>query len=280
MYLVIGATAHFGRQTVEELVATNAPVRALTRTPERAMLPDVVDVVHGDLTKPETLPAVLAGVEAAVLVLQYGMDVAPLLAAAKAAGVRRLVFLSSGAVVPQTERQPNVIAQYHRDVERAIESSGMEWTFLRLLFPAINSLTFGMQLEGGDVIRAPYTDAAFSAVHERDVAAVAARILTGGGHGGKGYDLTGPESLTQAQQVQILGRTLGRPLTIEDLDPAPVLEQMSQFMDREFLTALFGLMAKAVGKPAPVNDLVEQITGRPARTYAEWTEDHRADFAG
>ncbi|MFG3708635.1 NAD(P)H-binding protein [Micromonospora sp. NPDC047670] len=280
MYLVIGATAHFGRQTVEELVAAAAPVRALTRTPEQAALPDGVEVVYGDLSKPETLPAALAGVEAAFLVLQYGMDVAPLLAAAKAAGVRSLVFLSSGAVVPEAERQPNVIAQYHRDVERAIEASGMDWTFLRLLFPAINSLTFGMQLQGGDVIRAPYTQAAFSAVHERDVAEVAARILIGGGHEGKAYDLTGQESLTQAQQVHILGETLGRSLTVEDLDPQPVLEQMSQFMDREFLTALFDLMAEAVGKPAPINNVIEQITGHPARTYAEWTADHRADFAG
>lgn len=279
MYLVIGATAYFGRQTVEELVAAAAPVRALTRTPEQAALPDGTEVVYGDLTKPETLPAALAGVEAAFLVLQYGMDVAPLLAAAQAAGVRSQVFLSSGAVVPEAERQPNVIAQYHRDVERAIEASGMEWTFLRLLFPAINSLTFGMQLQGGDVIRAPYTQAAFSAVHERDVAEVVAGILTDGGHEGKAYDLTGPESLTQAQQVQILGKTLGRSLTVEDLDPQPVFEQMSQFMDREFLTALFGLMAEAVGAPAPINNVIEQITGHPARTYAEWAVEHRADFA-
>ena len=280
MYLVIGATAHFGRQAVEELVAAGVPVRALTRTPEQAALPREADVVQADLTKPETLSAALAGVEGVFLVLQYGMDVAPLLTAARQAGVRRLVFLSSGAVVPGAERQPDVIAQYHRDVESAVEASGIEWTFLRLLFPAINSLTFAMQLQGGDTIRAPYTEAASSVVHERDVAEVAARILIGGGHAGRAYDVTGPESLTQAQQVHILGETLGRPLTVEDLDPEPVLEQMSQFMDPEFLAALFALMEQSVGKPAPVNDVIEQITGHPARTYARWAADHRADFGG
>ncbi|TDE59446.1 NAD-dependent epimerase/dehydratase family protein [Nonomuraea mesophila] len=278
MYLVIGATAHFGRQTVEELVAANAPVRALTRTPERAGLPAQAEVVRGDLTKPETLPSALAGVETVFLVPQYGLDFAPLLEAAAQAGVRRLVLLSSGAVVPGAERQPDVIAQYHRDVERAVEASGIEWTFLRLLFPAINSLTFAMQLQGGDVIRAPYMEAAFSAVHERDVAEVAARILVDGGHAGQAYDLTGPESLTQAQQVRILSETLERPLTVEDVDPEPVLQQMSRFMDHEFLAALFGLMAQAVGKPAPVNDVIEQVTGHPARTYAQWAADHRTDF--
>ncbi|MEO3799629.1 NAD(P)H-binding protein [Nonomuraea sp. B1E8] len=280
MYLVIGATAHFGRQTVEELVAANAPVRALTRTPELAGLPPQAEVVRGDLTKPETLPTALAGVEAVFLVPQYGLDFAPLLEAAAQAGVRRLVLLSSGAVVPGAERQPNVIAQYHRDVERAVEASGIEWTFLRLLFPAINSLTFAMQLQGGDVIRAPYMEAAFSAVHERDVAEVAARILVDGGHAGQAHDLTGPESVTQAQQVRILSETLERPLTVEDVDPEPVLQQMSRFMDHEFLAALFGLMAQAVGKPAPVNGVIEHVTGHPARTYAQWAADHRADFTG
>ncbi|GAB3868194.1 NAD(P)H-binding protein [Dactylosporangium cerinum] len=277
MYLVIGATAHFGRQAVEELVAAGVPVRALTRTPSKADLPAADELVAADLTSPETLPPAFDGVEAAFLVLPYGMDVAPLLAAAHAAGVRRLVFLSSGAITGHAEQQPDVIAQYHRDVERAVEATGIEWTFLRILFPAINSLTFAMQLQSG-VIRAPYTRASFSAVHERDVAAVAARVLVDGGHGGRVYDLTGPQSLTQAQQVHILGQGLGRPLTVEDLDPEPVQQQMRRFMDADFLAALFSLMAEAVGKPAPVNDVVEQITGRPARTYATWVEDHRADF--
>lgn len=282
MYLVVGATAHFGRQVVEELVAAGEPVRALTRKPEAAGLPGSVEVVQGDLTAATSLPPVVAGVEAMVLILQYGMDAEPLLAAARAAGVRRVVFLTSGAVVAgvASDSQPDVIAAYHRRVEEAIEASGMEWTFLRLLFPAINSLTFAMQLQGGDVIRAPYTRAEISAVHERDVAEVAARVLTGGGHASAILDLTGPASLTQAEQVAILAEVLDRPLTVEDLPPAPALEQMSQFMDGQFLTALFGLMESAVGKTAPVNDVVEQITGHSARSYAQWAADHRADFGG
>lgn len=282
MYLVVGATAHFGRQVVEELVAAGEPVRALTRTRETAGLPAGVEVVQGDLTAAASLPPVVAGVEAMVLVLPYGMDAAPLLSAARAAGVRRVVFLTSGAVVAgmPSDAQPDVIAAYHRRVEEAVEASGMEWTFLRLMFPAINSLTFAMQLQGGDVIRAPYTRAEISAVHERDVAEVAARILIDGGHAGASLDLTGPASLTQADQVTALAEVLDRPLAVEDLPPAPVLEQMSQFMDGRFLAALFRLMEAAVGKPAPVNDVVEQITGHSARSYAQWAADHRADFGG
>jgi uncharacterized protein YbjT (DUF2867 family) len=280
MYLVVGATAFFGRQAVEELVAAGAPVRALTRDPEKAGLPAGVELVKADLGQPETLAAAVRDVEAALLVLPYGLDAAPFLRAAREAGVSRMVFVSSGAIDDAAQSQPDVIAQYHRGVERAIEASGMGWTFLRLLFPALNTLSFAMQLRGGDVIRAPYAEAAASAVHERDVAEVAARILTGGGHAGRIYDVTGPESLTQEEQVRILGATLRRPLTIEELDPEPVREQLSRFMDPEFVAALLGLMGATVGKPAPVTDVVEQITGHPARGYAQWTADHRADFGG
>ncbi|MEV6521723.1 hypothetical protein AB0M43_07290 [Longispora sp. NPDC051575] len=78
----------------------------------------------------------------------------------------------------------------------------------------------------------------------------------------------------------MLGATLGRPLTVQDLDPEPVREQLGQFMDPEFVAALFALMAETVGRSAPLNDVVERITGHPARTYAQWAEDHRADFDG
>ncbi|MFC9993508.1 NAD(P)H-binding protein [Nocardia sp. NPDC127526] len=278
MYLVVGATAHFGRQTVDALLAADQPVRALTRRPETAGFPAGVQVAAGDLTSETALAEAVSGVEAIFLVLPYGMEVAPLLAAARRAEVKRIVFLSSGAVVDGAETQPDVIAQYHREVEAAVEASGIEWTFLRLLFPAINSLTFAMQLAGGDVIRAAYGQAAASVVHENDVADVAAAVLAGG-HAGKIYDLTGPQSLTQVEQVEILGAALNRPLTFEELDDAPVRAQMAQFMDPAFINALFDLMAATVGKPAEVNTVVEALTGHAPRTYTEWVRDHLADFS-
>ncbi|WP_067716416.1 NAD(P)H-binding protein [Nocardia yamanashiensis] len=278
MYLVIGATAHFGRQAVDALLAAGQPVRALTRRPEAAEFPAGVQVTAGDLTSEDALAEAVSDVEAIFLVLPYGMEVAPLLAAAQRAGVQRIVFLSSGAVVDGATAQPDVIAQYHRDVEAAVEASGIEWTFLRLLFPAINSLTFAMQLAGGDVIRAAYGQAEASVIHEDDVAAVAAAVLPGG-HAGKVYELTGPQSLTQVEQVEILGKALNRPLTFEELDDAPVRAQMAQFMDPAFINALFDLMAATVGKPAAVNTVVADLTGRAPRTYAAWVGDHLADFA-
>ncbi|UBU11320.1 SDR family oxidoreductase [Nonomuraea gerenzanensis] len=279
MILVVGATAHFGRQTVEALAAEGHRVRALSRTPERAGLPAGVEVVRGDLTQEETLAPALSGVRALFLVLPYGMEAAPLLRAARRAGVGRIVFLSSGAVIDGADRQPDVIAAYHHGVEQAVKATGAEWTILRLFFPAVNSLSYAMQLGGSDVVRGAYAGATSAPVHEGDVAAVAARVLTGDGHAGRVYELTGPQSMTQAEQVRVLGTVLGRPLSFEELDAGPVRAQLGQFMDPAFVNALFDLMEATVGKPAPVNSVVEDLTGRPARTYAQWVADHRADFS-
>lgn len=270
--LVVGATAHFGRQTVETLAAAGHQVRALSRNPERAGLPLRVELVRGDLTQPETLGPAVDGVDAMLLVLPYRMNPEALLRAATTAGVRRIAFVSSGA------GGDNVIATYHRGVEKAIAATGIEHTFLRIFFPAINSLAFATQLANGNVVRAPYPDAVTAPIHEADVAEVAALVLTEDGHAGKVYDLTGPQSLTQADQVFILAETLKRPLSFEPLDPAVVRTRMAQFMDPDFVNALFDLMAGTVGKEAAVNSLVEQITGRPARTYEQWTIDHIKDF--
>ncbi|MFB4270589.1 SDR family oxidoreductase [Nonomuraea sp. GTA35] len=279
MILVVGATAHFGRQTVEALAAEGHRVRALSRHPEKAGLPAGVEVVRGDLTEEETLAPALSGVSAVFLVLPYGMDAAPLLRAARRAGVGRIVFLSSGAVTDGAGEQPDVIAAYHHGVEQAVKATGAQWTFLRIFFPAINSLSYAMQLGGSDVVRGAYAGATSAPVHEGDVAAVAARVLTGDGHAGKVYELTGSESMTQAEQVSVLGTVLGRPLRFEELDAGPVRAQLGQFMDPAFVNALFDLMEATVGKPAPVNSLVEDLTGRPARTYAQWAADHLADFS-
>jgi uncharacterized protein YbjT (DUF2867 family) len=274
MILVTGATAHFGRQTVEALRAAGQPVRALTRNPEAAHLPAGVELVRGDLTRADTLTPALDGVTAIFLVLPYGLVPTALL---EAAGGRRIVFLSSGAIVDDLDPRRDVIAAYHRRVERAVVDTGAPWTFLRI-FPAVNSLSFAAQLRASDVVRAPYRDATSAPIHERDVADVAVRTLTGDAHTHRVHHLTGPEPMTQEDQVRVLGEALGRPLRFEELDPEPVRRQLSAFMDPDFVGALFDLMAATVATPAAVTRTVEDITGHPPRSYARWVADHAADF--
>ena len=152
--LVIGARGNVGRHVLSQLTATGAQVRALTRNPHPTGLPPQVEVVHGDLTLPETLDACLDGIDAVFLVW-----CAPPAAVAPALGriakhARRIVFLSSPykTAHPFFQRpQPNPVAALHAQIERLIETSGVEWTFLRPgMFAANARHWWAPQIRAGD----------------------------------------------------------------------------------------------------------------------------------
>jgi uncharacterized protein YbjT (DUF2867 family) len=219
--LVIGATGNIGRPVVSRLQAAGAAVRAMTRNLETACPPPQVELVRGDLTLPETLDPCLDGCDTVFLVWT-----APLSAAAPAMDriakhARRIVFLSAPLKTPHPFfQQPNPSRKLTEQIERLIEASGMEWTFLRPGMFALNSIHFwAQQIRGGDLVRWPYLAAPTAPIHEHDIAAVAVRALCEEGHAGAEYVLTGPESLTQAEQIAIIGQVLGRSLRVKELLP-------------------------------------------------------------
>lgn len=277
MILVTAATAPVGRSIVEQLVGEGLDVRALTRDPAGSGLPAGADVVAGDLMDASSLGPAMEGVRAVFLLAVVPGSTAAFLEAARAAGVRRIVFQSSGAIEDGSDEQPNPVAAFHRDVEREIEASGMEWTFLRLEIASADALQWAFdvpsQLERGDVVRGPYADAAGSPIHPADLAAVAVAALTDDQHAGTIYRLTGPRSLTNAEQIELIGRAQGRTLRYEELSPAAAREAMSPHAPAELLMATWELHR---GTPAPVTDTVEQVTGRPPRSAERWAADYPA----
>jgi uncharacterized protein YbjT (DUF2867 family) len=140
LILVTAATAPVGRSIVEQLVAAGQPVRALTRDPGQAGLPAAAEIVAGDLADPASLAAAMAGVSAVFLLAAVPGFAPAFLAAAREAGVRRIVFQSSGAVRDGAGEQPNEIAAFHHDLEQQIRASGLEWTFLRLPVASADAL--------------------------------------------------------------------------------------------------------------------------------------------
>jgi uncharacterized protein YbjT (DUF2867 family) len=277
MILVTAATAPVGRSIVEQLVGEGLDVRALTRDPAGSGLPAGADVVAGDLMDASSLGPAMEGVRAVFLLAVVPGSTAAFLEAARAAGVRRIVFQSSGAIEDGSDEQPNPVAAFHRDVEREIEASGMEWTFLRLEIASADALQWAFdvpsQLERGDVVRGPYADAAGSPIHPADLAAVAVAALTDDRHAGTIYRLTGPRSLTNAEQIELIGRAQGRTLRYEELSPAAAREAMSPHAPAELLMATWEVHR---GTPAPVTDTVEQVTGRPPRSAERWAADYPA----
>ncbi len=278
--LVIGATGTVGREVVSQLVSTGAQVRAMSRNPDKAGLPPQVEVMRGELTAPETLDACLVGVDSVFLVW-----VAPPAAAAAALEriakhAQRIVFLSSPIKTAHPFfQQPNPMREVTAQIERLIETSGLQWTILRPGMFAANALRWwAPQIRRGDHVRWPYLAAPTAPIHEHDIAKVAVRALCESGHGGGEYVLTGPQSLSQLEQVSIIGRVIGRTLRIEEMSPDETRREWLQTMPAFVVNMLLDAWAAAIGQPAFVTSTVNEITGEPARTFLEWTTDHVAEF--
>ena len=280
--LIIGGTGTVGHQVLCQLLQRGTPVRVLTRNPEDARFPPRVEVVPGDLTRPETLDACLESISTVFLVW-----VAPPAAVAPAIEqiirhARRIVFLSAPLKTAHPLfQQPNPARTLALQIEERIEASGLQWTFLRPgMFAANARQWWGPQIRAGDVVRWPYLFVPTAPIDERDIAAVAVRALCEDGHVGAEYVLTGPQSLSQFEQLSTIGRAIGRSLHIEEITPDEARRELLTIMPAPVINMLLDAWAAASGQPAFVTSTVEEITGEPARTFLEWATDHAPEFRG
>jgi len=274
--LVTGATGNVGGSVVTQLLDLGIVPRVLTRDPGKAAFPAGVEAVKGDLAAPDTLPAALDGVEQVFLFAVGGSGPA-FAAAARAAGVRKVVFLSSMAVVGSGART-NAIGLLHAEIEDAVRDAGLQWTFLRPGAFATNALGWAQQIRATGVVRAPHGGAAHASIHEADIAAVGVAALTEDGHDGKGYSLTGPEALTQVEEVRLIGEAIGRPTRLEEISEEAFREGVVDRMPPGFVDQLLAYWRDSVGTTPEVLSTVEDVTSRPARTFGQWARDHAADF--
>ena len=280
--LVTGATGRVGRAVVAELLGAGVPVRALTRRPATAGLPATVDVVAGDLTVPDSLDSVLEGVGAVFLLWTAPPGTAPAVVERLASHTRRVVFLSSPHQTPHPFfQQPNPMARFHAEIERLIAAAGLESTFIRPgMFASNAQFWWGSAIRDGDVVRWPYGAAETAPIDERDIAAVAARALYEDGHTGGDYVLTGPESLSQAEQVSVIGAVLGRQIRFEELSPEEFRRETAGRWPRPVVDMLLAAWGATIGRPAFVTSTVADVVGSPPRTFRQWVADHADAFRG
>ncbi|MFH8897830.1 NAD(P)H-binding protein [Streptomyces coeruleorubidus] len=289
--LVTGAAGNVGRNVVRQLVERGHDVRALTRRARPGAAPEGVRVQEGDLTRPETLKDALAGVDALFL-FPVAATAEEVVGMAKSAGVRRVVVLSSGAVTAGYD------TDFHLPVERAVEASGLEWTHVRPGEFAMNKLAlWGPPIRAERVVREPAPDAGWFPVHEQDIADVAVLALTEEGHAGQAYTLNGPELLTHRRQVELIAEAMGEEIRIEVVTPQQAREiylaqggfaaENADFLlgfeeyggngnesDPSSETEAEAFDLSSLG-PMPT---AEAVTGRPARTFAQWARDHADAF--
>ncbi|WP_027341463.1 NmrA family NAD(P)-binding protein [Hamadaea tsunoensis] len=275
MILVTGAAGNVGTHVVRSLLEAGEKVRVMTRDPGQRSFPDGAEVVSGDLARPEALPAALSGVERAFL-FPAATGVDAFLDAARPAGVQHVVLLSSSSVVAAT---PGFLGERHLRIERAVAGSGLPYSFVRPGAFMTNDLAWASQIRHGDVVRGIHGRAASAPIDPRDIAAVAVRALLDP-HSGAEHVLTGPQSLSQIERVQIIAGAIGRPLRFEEATEEQYREQMLRYgMPAPVIDQLVaGLGAVSDGRAAAISPAVEQITGRPAFTYASWVAGHAAAF--
>ncbi|GAA0954310.1 SDR family oxidoreductase [Nonomuraea longicatena] len=255
--LVTGATGNVGRSLLSQLAEAGIPARGASRS------------TGFDLLRPETVAPALDGVESVFLLWPtFDAEQARPVVELMAERVRRIVYLSA-TTAENT---------FHGGVERIIEHSGVGFTLLRPGGFATNTLGWADQIRAG-VVQWPYGKAGRSLIHEADIAAVAAHVLITAGHSGRRYALSGPEVITQEEQVRVIGEVIGREVVWEELDPEVARERLAiEWGGRDFADAAIATWASMVDSPEPVFDTVPLMLGRPARTFREWAEDHASDF--
>jgi uncharacterized protein YbjT (DUF2867 family) len=277
--LVTGATGRVGRHVIDQLLVAGVPVRALTRQPSPG-LPAAVEVVSGDLTAPESLDGPLRGVSAAFLVWTAPPDTAAAVIERVAGQAQRVVFLSAPHRTPHPFfQQPNPMATLHAQIEHLIADAGLDSTIIRPGMFASNALNWwAASIRDGDVIRWPYGAAETAPIDERDVGAVAARALHEDGHAGGDYVLTGAESLSQAEQVSIIGATIGRRIHFEELSPDDFRRETAETWPRPVVDMLLAAWEATMGRPAFVTSTVFDVLGSPPRTFRQWVAENAAAF--
>jgi len=216
--LVLGATGRVGRVVVDRLVQCGARVRAATRDPARASLPQGVQAVRFDLEKPETFPAALDGIDSAFLVARPGDDHAdrvaiPFIESMRESGVAHVVNLTALG----TEGRPDFAL--HR-VEAHLEASGIAFTHLRpgFFFQLFTAAPLLPAILRTGAIRVPAADAKLSFIDARDVGEVGAATLLSPEHRNKAYTLTGGAAVDHFEVAAALSAASGRSIRYVPLD--------------------------------------------------------------
>ncbi|MFD7547688.1 SDR family oxidoreductase [Streptomyces sp. NPDC059816] len=265
--LVTGATGKSGRRVVNQLRAAGVPVRAAARHGEHPF----------DWTDRTTWDRALEGVRSVYLVPLDGTTlVRPFVEAAVRHGVRRVVLASGrGIDDPHYAKDDSGILEGMLDGERAVQESGLEWTISRPGWFAQNFSEgfFADAVRTGE-LRLPAGDGAASFVDAEDIAAVAVAALTGDGHAGQVYELSGPRALTLTEVAATISGATGReiryvPLSVEEHVAELVREGWSP-ADAAGFAEIVGPIRR--GTDAYLSDGVQRALGRPPRTFAAFAD--------
>lgn len=283
MYLIIGGTGTTGREVVRLLAARGETIRVLVRDPFKAsfLAAPGVELVQGDLSRPESLPGAFHGTRRLFLVTSPAPDMVALqsaaVEAAKAAGLERLVRVSvqgAGTGIPMK------LATWHTEVEELVDASGIPAVHMRPSSFMQNFLASAGLIRATGQIFGTSGDGKITFVDTRDLADAGVGALTRADHQDEKVDIGGPAAMSLDEVAATFAAVLGRPVTHVDL-PAEAMKagMIGAGLPEWLATDLVSFHGLARGRVMPVTDEVQRLAGAPARSFETFIRDHRAAFA-
>ncbi|MGJ4846572.1 SDR family oxidoreductase [Leifsonia sp. Le1] len=274
--VVVGASGAVGSLVVSGLVERGLPVRATSRDPRKLSAPPQVEVFAADLNEPASFGPALAGADRVFLYADLE-DPEALVAQLVRSGIRDVVLLSSSAVTLPGASDDFNGSRFLR-VERAIEASGLDYTFLHPGGFASNAARWSWSVKGESTVPLPYPEAVQVPIHEADIADVALVALTGDTLSGATPVLTGPERLTLREQVTTIGEVIGRTVSVIEQTEAESVAMLSQYVPEVWVRQIVKDWREAVGTEPAVSGEYARIMGRASRSFREWVGDHMELF--
>ncbi|MFF1823450.1 NAD(P)H-binding protein [Kribbella sp. NPDC058245] len=273
MILITGGRGAVASHLTTLLTAQNHAVRLASSDPGKL---DGVPAIKLDLTDPTTFKAALSGVDSVFLYAESA-HITEFVAEAEAAGVQQVVILSTAAVLGPDAANDH-LAKSHLAVEKAVDDSTLGTTILRPGAFAGNASAWAWPIKTGRPVSLPFPNAHSDPIHEYDVAEAAFTLLTEPRFQQREYVLSGPESLTFADQIDQLSAVIGRPIAINQVTPDEWKQEMADYVPGPYADALLNWWRSNDGKPVRLTGTVDHLTGHPARSFATWAQDHVNDF--
>lgn len=268
--LIVGASGQVGSALSRLLEDRGQRVlRATSKSPGPGQ-------VKLDLVSKSGLATAFEGVDAVFLMSPPGLTkqhelLIPAIDAARAAGVRKVALMTAMGANASDELPL-------RQAELALMRSGLVWNVIRPNWFMQNFNTFwlgGIRAQGQILL--PVGQGKGSFIDSRDIAAVAAQLLSMADFDNQDFDLTGPRALDHDEAAAILSRVTGRTITFQDIPPAAMLAALTAHgMPHdyaEFLVTILGYFK--AGYAERTTDAVERITGRAPRRFEDYAQEHR-----